>query len=392
MQDFYSCLLSSVKAGALKKIVFSKAENGFPQKAVGRLCKIKGETHLAVEETLGNGKVSHKNFPLSAINETLCNDFTKAYKQINILTEAGDAEYRRSKNGKETLIGGAVLLRSLSESKEKFIFDYSFDRKKNYILAGNEPFLSALGISDKNGRIYDKKQAKFRQINRFLEHIADIVPYLPKNETLLIYDLCCGKSYLAFAVYHYFTEICHRDVEMLCIDLKEDVIAFCRELVSLTGFHGMHFVADDIRKTPKDRTPHLVLSLHACDIATDIVLETATDLKASVILSTPCCHHNLEANLATPSLEFVTVHPFLKHKLAESLTDALRLLRLKSKGYKVSATELTDPDDTPKNTLLRAIRNPLFSENSEEAERLRTEYRQVLTFLTGENEKKYLNF
>lgn len=392
MQDFFSCISSAVHTGALKKIVFSKAEAEIPKKAVGRLCKIKGETHLAIEETLGNGKVNHNNIPLSAITEALCGEFTRNYKQIDILTEAGDAEYRRSKSGKETLLGGTALIRAFSASKQQFMFDYSFDRKKNYILSGNEPFLTALGISDKSGRIHDKKQAKFRQINRFLEHIADITPHLPKEDPLLIYDLCCGKSYLAFAVYHYFTEICHREVEMLCIDLKKDVIAFCQELVETTGFRGMRFIADDIRKTPRDRQPHLVLSLHACDIATDIVLETATDLKAAVILSTPCCHHNLETKLNTPELSFITAHPFLRHKLAETLTDALRLLRLKSKGYKVSAIELTDPDDTPKNTLLRAIRNPRFSEDSEDAERLRSEYRQALSYLTGKDEKNYLDF
>ena len=392
MQEFFSCLFLSVSSGALKKIIFSKADSALPEKAVGRLCKIKGETHLAIEETVGNGKVNHKNIPLSAITESFCREFTQNYKQINLLTKVGDAEYRRSKSGKETLLGGAPLLRALSVPKQQFTFDYSFDRKKNYILSGNEPFLTALGISDKNGRIHDKKQAKFRQINRFLEHIADIMQDLPKKDPLLVYDLCCGKSYLAFAVYYYFTEICHREVEMLCIDLKKDVIDFCQSLVDATGFYGMHFIADDIRKTPKDRRPHLVLSLHACDIATDIVLETAADLKASVILSTPCCHHNLETKLKTPALSFVTAHPFLRHKLAESLTDALRLLRLKSKGYKVSAAELTDPDDTPKNTLLRAIYNPRFSENSEEAERLKDEYNRVLSYLVGKDEKNYLDF
>ena len=249
-----------------------------------------------------------------------------------------------------------------------------------------------LDVSDKNGRIHDKKQAKFRQINRFLEHIRDIEHALPKDGTLLIYDLCCGKSYLSFAVYHYFKNIRSRDVAMLGMDLKDDCMRFCADVAKTLSFDGMTFKTGDIRTLPKDRAPHLVLSLHACDIATDIVLHFAASVKAGVILSTPCCQHDLLGKMDLPMLEFVTDYPKLSGKLAESLTDALRLARLRTYGYETAALELTDPDDTPKNTLLRAVLRRGFDPEGDAAGKAKEEYLSALRFVLGEGVTDYPEF
>ena len=204
--------------------------------------------------------------------------------------------------------------------------------------------------------MYDKKQAKFRQINRFIEHVTEIYKHLPSDGELNILDLCCGKSYLSFAVYHYLTVTMNRKVNMVGIDLKKDVIEFCNRTAQNLGYTGLQFHACNIDDYPYASPVHLVVSLHACDIATDIVLTKAIELGAKVILSTPCCQKELLQNLDTNAFAFVTKYPMLKKKLCDALTDALRLERLAAYGYEVTALELTDPDDTPKNILLRAIK------------------------------------
>jgi hypothetical protein len=170
---------------------------------------------------------------------------------------------------------------------------------------------------------------------------------------------------------------------MLGIDLKRDVISFCNRMAAELGFSGMHFICDDIGSTPGDRAVDLVISLHACDVATDIVLAKATELGAGVILSTPCCHKNLADRINSEELSFATRFPKLKGKLCEALTDALRLMRLEAYGYSVSATELVDPEDTPKNTLLRAIKA------REPKESLMKDYEEKLKFLMGEGYTEY---
>ncbi len=389
MTALYRVIRLAAETGKLTKLVLSKGVASVPKKKTARLCTLRGELCLAFEDTLCGGKVQHYHLSLSAFSEETVREFCDQYAQINLLTALGDVEYRRAKSGKETLIGDRKLVRLLSESYTPFTEEIAIDREKKHILSGDEPFLRCLDITAENGRIHDKKQAKFRQINRFLEHVEEIYPHLPADGELLVYDLCCGKSYLSFAVYHYLTAVKGRAVEMLGIDLKEDVIAFCNGVAKRCGFAGMRFVAGDIRKTPRDRHPHLVVSLHACDIATDIVLDTAARLSADVILSTPCCHRFMNGKIAVPALSFITDEAFLSNKFAETATDALRLLRLAAYGYRVSSMEMTDPDDTPKNTLLRACRRKSFDKNSEEAKDAVARYTAAMRFLVGKTPDEY---
>ncbi len=374
----------------LRRLTFSKPTGDMPPRITARVVNARGRIHMALEETRTDGKVHHSALlPAEWADKLL--PLIQSYGQVNLSGGAGDVEFRTSKKGKVTLIGAGPAEAKLAGEQTPFErFSEELNRKKNYILTGSEPFLIHLGVSDKTGRIHDKKQGKYRQINRFLEHVSDIYGALPGDGTLHIYDLCCGKSYLSFAVYHYLHHIRGRDVDMLCMDLKEDVIRDCAGIASAAGFTGMHFVAGDIREVPFDTVPDLVISLHACDIATDIVLRTAVTRGAKVILSTPCCHRTLSRHVETPSLKFVTDYPHLKDKLSEVLTDALRLSYLKANGYTVAAPELTDPDDTPKNTLLRAVKRQGFQPESREGTRLTAEYQALLTLLFGEHVQDYL--
>ena len=244
--------------------------------------------------------------------------------------------------------------------------------------------MKLLEVSDKNGRVYDKKQAKFRQINRFLELIRDVEGYLPDNdEELRICDLCCGKSYLSFAVYHYFAIIKGRRVKMTGVDLKSDVIEYCSSVAKKLSFDGLEFLCSDVNLYDTDDHVNMVISLHACDIATDIVLDKAIKWDADLILSTPCCHHDLNKKLNCSPLDFIGDYSMLRQKLCDAATDALRLKLLEANGYETAALELIDPEETPKNIMLRGIKKKGFDKNSEKAHRLMEEYAGIYAFLTG---------
>ena len=385
--DFAALITLSAERGALRKIVFSKPLSGEIKKVSGRLVDMRGRIAISFEYSLPGDTVSQRNFSLAAVTEELLRLLSE-YGQANLITSVSDAEYKLSKRGEEVYLGADKLRRRLDEpAPATEITLEHIDKEKNYILTGKEQFLFALGISDKNGRIHDKKQGKFRQINRFLEHIEAVYSEFSRDGELLVYDLCCGKSYLSFAVYYYLTEVKKRGVTLLGVDLKRDVIEYCSGIARECGFSGMRFIYDDVKNTPRDRAPDMVISLHACDVATDVVINTAAQLGARVILSTPCCHRYLNGKVTAEPLAFVTKYPHLSNKLSEALTDALRASRLRAYGYAVTVCELTDPEDTPKNTLIRAIRKPC---PAAELERRRAEYLAALDFVMGEGAKNYL--
>lgn len=378
---FEDIVLKAAEAGVLRTLTFSKPLAGGAQRLAARLSTVRQKKVFAFEKT-ADGRISHFHIPVEKNS-----DFSalfEEYGQINLCTDLGDAMQLRSKKGALTVKGVALLAQALTKTAPKDVL-LPFDRPMHRYVEPSAPYLHRLGITDQNGRIHDKKQAKYRQINRFLEHVEDIYTKLPENGDLLVYDLCCGKSYLSFAIYDYLTRAKGRKVNMLCADLKKDVIESCAEIAKDVGFNGMTFMTTDIRLIPKDKHPHMVVSLHACDIATDIVLETAISLKAEVILSTPCCQRYMRDKIKNAELSFVTKHPHLRTKINEVLTDALRTLKLNANGYKAEAVELTDPDDTPKNTLIRAFRQQNFTFDGKKAQELRKQYEQTVAFLLGDD-------
>ncbi len=392
-----SLIRETCEAGVLRKLVLSLPTEKAPApRQSGKLSLVRGGRVLVLESAYEGGRVSQALYRPADIERELL-PVLETYRQINLLTSAGDCALKVSKKGTVTLLGGdktEAALRALASGdggREFLRFDLPIDREAKHILTGKEPFLHALGISDKNGRVHDKRQAKFRQINRFLEYLTDVYPHFSENGELLIYDLCCGKSYLSFAVYHYLTAIRGRHVRLIGMDRKADVMSDCAAIADRLGFAGMEFVSGDVRTCPLPaQAPDLVMSLHACDIATDIVLGRAIDFGARVVLSTPCCHRQLSRYIDSAPLSFVTDHPQLAGKLCDALTDGLRLLRLEAAGYDVIATELVDPENTPKNTLLRAVRRKNFRAESADARKKEENYRTALDFLLGERRDDYL--
>ncbi len=378
--------------GILRKLVLSlPTENAPAPRQSGKLCRMREGRVLVMESAYEGGRVSQALYKSESIAQEI-GVLLPYYREINLLTSAGDAVLKASKKGTVTLLGADKLEATLRTDGSDFTrYDLPIDRAAKHILTGTEPFLHVLGIADAKGRVHDKRQGKFRQINRFLEYLADVYPKFPTEGDLLIYDLCCGKSYLSFAVYHYLTHICGRRIRLIGMDRKADVMADCASFAARLGFTGMEFRTGDVRTcSAPERAPDLVMSLHACDIATDIVLSRAVDFGAQIILSTPCCHRQLSRFIRCDALSFITKHPQLTGKLCDSLTDGLRLLRLEAEGYEVLATELTDPENTPKNTLLRAVRRRDFSRDSREAAEKTARYRAALDFLLGDRAEDYL--
>ncbi len=379
-------IILSAKKNMLRKAVFSKSADKAVQRAVMSQKTVGGQSSLQIEYFHSDNKATHKNLPLSDVNASPLCELIEGFSQVNVITAVGECEYKVSKKGSRVLIGGERLERKLSDSDTAQLPESANNREKKYILDGSEPFLFALGVADKNGRVFDKKQSKFRQINRFLELVRDVEDKLPAG-SIRICDLCCGKSYLSFAVYHYFANIKKYAVQMTGIDLKPDVIEYCSSVARAVGFDGLEFICGDINDYKTDTPPSLVISLHACDIATDIVLCKAAEWRADVILSTPCCHHELNHSISCQALSFITDYSMLRQKLCDAATDALRLKRLEAEGYTTAALELIDPDETPKNIMLRAVRKKNFDKSSDAAKKALDEYLTAKAFLCGKTDK-----
>ena len=360
----------------LQKLTLSKSTDSTVIRATGRLIEIKGQLFLALETFCVDGKAVQKNIPATDAPDFVAGLIPAEYKQMNIITPNGTCEVKVSKRGKVTVID-RIKRDSAIE------IDLSHNRKKQYIIPDNEPvdFLIALGVQDPDGYVYDKKRSKFRQINRFLEIVSDVEDSIVRDCDLYILDLCCGKSYLSFAVYYYFSKLRGYNVTMDCVDLKADVIQYCSEVAEKLNYTGLHFTAGDIRDFPIRRTPDLTVSLHACDIATDIVLAKGIDSGSRVILSTPCCHHEMMHQLKPTGnyTDFLLEHSILKQKLADAATDALRCKVLEINGYDVTALELIDPEETPKNVLIRGVRNK--KANPKQAEQLKEEFKHICQML-----------
>ena len=346
------------RTAAFEKITFSRRrEKATPEilRETAVPFRKRGGLYVQIETRCADGKAVHRNLPAEESADVLTGMAEHEYRQTDIHTSAGDCEIRFSKKNE------CHIVNRIRETADSVAEVRGHNRVRRYLLDPEQEsaaaFLYPLGITDAQGRVLDKKRPKYRQINRFLELVDDIADELPAEDPLRILDLCCGKSYLSFAVYHYFTVLRGRSVSMIGIDRKPDVIAACGEIASSLGFgEGLTFLCADLKEYRCEQQPHLVLSLHACDTATDLVLSRAAAWGAPVILSTPCCHHEVFHKMNAPSLSFITEHSLLKQKLADAATDALRCLWLKRRDYEVQTVELIDPEETPKNLMIRAVK------------------------------------
>lgn len=314
-------------------------------------------------------QVFHKHLSPEELNNFIQEHAGITFKNCIIRTETEETTILANKKGKITKLSKS-LQNNTSYGINNILKNSGIkteDFKKNYILqeGTNIPFLQILGIMNENGKIISQRYDKFRQINRFLEFIDDIIDSVKEktqNKELRIIDFGCGKSYLTFAVQYYLTQIKKVPCIIEGLDLKQDVIDYCNDIAKKLNLSNLSFRTGDISTYNSQNTPDLIITLHACDTATDYALQYAVSHNATAILSVPCCQHQINTQLSKNNTELcgdfegLLKWGFIREKFSSLLTDALRGQWLESKGYKVQMLEFIDEEHTPKNLLIRAIK------------------------------------
>ena len=331
-----------------------------------RPVQMKGELLFQVS-AFTKTKVFHENLKKEMLEDRLF-AILPSYKQALVKSLSGEFSALINKHGKAAVkirpVSGSPQAKSKPADIEERL---SHNRKKKYILEEGKkvPFLVDLGVMTKEGNIVQKKYDKFRQINRFLEFIRDVVPYLPKDREITILDFGCGKSYLTFAMYYYLNVLKGYEIRIVGLDLKEDVIRDCRRLAKKYGYDNLHFLEGAIEDYEGLSQVDMVVTLHACDTATDYALYKAVKWNAKVILSVPCCQHELNLQYkkaAGTEFEPIADYGILKERFCALATDGVRAKILESKGYETQILEFIDMEHTPKNLLIRAVRTKPLTE------------------------------
>ncbi len=313
-----------------------------------RPVKIRGEVVYQAEEYVGK-QVLHKNLTKEKLNPYLINALRGHFKQGQFKFTDGDGQVLCSSKGTMT-----VKYKANAQVRRQKSMEHN--KQKHYILEEGIPvgFLIDLGVMTKDGKIAASRYDKFRQINRFLEFIEDILPQLSDKKEQTIIDFGCGKSYLTFAMYYYLHELKGLDIRIIGLDLKKDVIMHCNMLARKYGYEKLHFYVGDIADYTDESHVDMVVTLHACDTATDYALDKAVKWGAKVILSVPCCQHEANSQIESELLEPVLKYGILKERLSSIVTDAVRANRLEQAGYATQLLEFIDMEHTPKNILIRA--------------------------------------
>lgn len=302
-------------------------------------------------ESFSKTQAFHENLEPEAAVERIV-DYMKEFKQMQMATKDTDYTILVSKKGKVTIQKKAV-------KTSRNVKIQAHNRSKKYILQEGMKvaFLQDLGVMTQDGKIVRTRFDKFRQINRFLEFIEDILPQLDKDREITILDFGCGKSYLTFAMYYYLHELKQYDIRIIGLDLKSEVIAHCNALSKEYGYEKLTFLEGDIADYEGVNEVDMVVTLHACDTATDYALAKAVGWNAKVILSVPCCQHELNSQIENEVLAPIMKYGLLKERFAALVTDGLRAEYLESMGYDTQVLEFIDMEHTPKNILLRAVKS-----------------------------------
>ena len=334
---------------------------------------LKNKSLLFQIEEYTKTQVFHKNLTAgdagSYLTSKLSSDAssqTAEFKNALVETKSFTANVLVSKKGTIT------IKKKMNTSTKQPKISLSHNRKKKYILEEGipVPFLIDLGVMTQNGSIVNSHYDKFRQINRFLEYIEDILPSLPTGRELRILDFGCGKSYLTFAIYYYLKVLKGYPVRITGLDLKEDVIRHCNELAVKYGYDKLEFLCGDIAYYDDCSQVDMVVTLHACDTATDYALAKAVGWGAKVILSVPCCQHELNKQMKNDLLSPVLHYGILKERMAALMTDGLRAQILEANGYRTQILEFIDMAHTPKNLLIRAVYNGHCADNKAQIDEL----------------------
>lgn len=347
-------LLDICISDKLIDMVISGQKNKSEDKAVKvriRPVILKNEIEYQVSEFVGR-KVLHSNHSAADVKKKIIDYMTEDFKQAHINMTDAAATILSSKS--KTLTCKYKKAGQLKAQR-----DLSHNRTKKYIIQEGKPvaFMIDLGVMGQDGKIIRTRYDKFRQINRFLEYIEDILPKLDKERELTIIDFGCGKSYLTFAMYYYLKELKGYNIRIIGLDLKADVIEHCNELRTRYGYDKLDFYVGDIATYKDVDKVDMVVTLHACDTATDYALAKAVKWGAEVILSVPCCQHEANRTIKSDILSPVMDYGILKERMAAIVTDAARAKLLTANGYDTQILEFIDMEHTPKNLLIRAVKS-----------------------------------
>lgn len=353
--------------GELERMIFSnpRSREHYIKMTVRPLI-LKGTLKFQVEE-FTEKQAFQKNMDRDEAVSYLQKQLEELYRNAEAVSRFGTMNILVGKKGTVTIKkkmkmapgrGGAPEIPGTTIPEELAERLSGHNRKKNYVLPEGVPvpFLAELGVMTPEGRVVKSKYDKFRQINRFLEFIEDILPRLDKNRTNTIIDFGCGKSYLTFAMYYYLKELKGYPIQVVGLDLKKDVIALCNRLSEKFGFDKLHFYHGDIAGYEGVSHVDMVVTLHACDTATDYAMAKAVRWGADVILSVPCCQHELNKQIDNELLSPVLEYGLIKERMSALLTDGIRAGLLEQAGYRTQILEFIDMEHTPKNIMIRAVK------------------------------------
>ncbi len=352
-------LRQTMNENMLRMTISGKRHGELADKVKIRPVKLKEELYFQTSVSDGK-KEFHKNYEKAELLEQLDHWLRKDYRQLQMDTTTQSIQALVSKKGKAT-----VKQKIARDMRSARVLDHN--RKKRYLLEEGTPipFLVDLGVMTAEGAIVRSRYDKFRQINRYLEFVEDILPELDKDRELTLIDFGCGKSYLTFALYYYLTVKKQYRIRMIGLDLKKDVMEHCQELAEKYGYDRLTFLTGDIADYDGVEQVDMVVSLHACDTATDYALEKALQWNAKVIFAVPCCHHELNRQMHSTEMNPVLKYGLIQERMAALMTDAFRADVLELEGYQV--LEFIDMEHTPKNILIRAVKQntPLSFEKKE---------------------------
>ena len=330
-------------------------------------------------------RVAHSNLNVNDSMDEVIALITNIFKQVLVNTDEKEYHILSNKSGKINIVE-----RNMATAHKEMKLTHN--REKQYIIKDNTvvPFLVELGVMNLQGKVLNEKYDKFKQINRFIEFVQDIISEFDQNKTINIIDFGCGKSYLTFAIHYYLTEVLNYKVNIVGLDLKKDVINKCNQIVSKYRMKGIRFQVGDI-KDYKETKVDMVVTLHACDVATDYALYNAIKWDAKVILSVPCCQHELNNQIKTDNLSALTEYGIVKERISALMTDVTRAKLLELNGYKTQLLEFIDMEHTPKNILIRAVKrnkNINYKKQKEQLDNLKKEFNYEITLDKLLNEKK----
>ncbi|MCQ4773018.1 SAM-dependent methyltransferase [Lacrimispora saccharolytica] len=354
-------LRQTMNENMLRMTISGKRHGELADKVKIRPVKLKEQLYFQTSVSDGK-KEFHKNYEKAELLEQLDHWLRKDYRQLQMDTTTQSIQALVSKKGKAT-----VKQKIARDMRSARVLDHN--RKKRYLLEEGTliPFLVDLGVMTAEGAIVRSRYDKFRQINRYLEFVEDILPELDKDRELTLIDFGCGKSYLTFALYYYLTVKKQYRIRMIGLDLKKDVMEHCQELAEKYGYDRLTFLTGDIADYDGVDQVDMVVSLHACDTATDYALEKALQWNAKVIFAVPCCHHELNRQMHSTEMNPVLKYGLIQERMAALMTDAFRADVLELEGYQVQVLEFIDMEHTPKNILIRAVKQntPLPFEKKE---------------------------